>query len=154
MFKIAASKNTQLFLAGFSWICVGIMLLNYSRMWLSQENQAAIVYPITLGILGALIAHHFGFLRIVDKILGRLMKKEEKTCVFSFISWKSYITIVFMVAMGIGLKHSAIPKKYLSGLYITIGGALILSSTRYMRVLYQITRKQQGKPEGSVTTSS
>jgi hypothetical protein len=59
---------------------------------------------------------------------------EGKKCVFSFMSWKSYILVAVMVTMGVMLRHSPIPKTYLSVLYIGIGLSLILSSVRYMRV--------------------
>jgi hypothetical protein len=80
-----------------------------------------------------LIIHHFGFLKVVDKNLGRLLPMEGKKCVFSFMSWKSYIIVVVMVTMGTLLRHSAIPKSYLSVLYVGIGLSLILSSIRYLR---------------------
>jgi len=40
-----------------------------------------------------------------------------------------------MVSMGIGLRHSSIPKPYLSIIYLGIGVALFLSGTRYFRKL-------------------
>ncbi len=79
------------------------------------------------------VIHHYGFLKIVDKNLGRISKMEGKRCAFSFMTWRSYFTIAIMVTMGILLRHSAIPKQYLSVLYIGIGMALILSSIRYFR---------------------
>jgi len=60
---------------------------------------------------------------------------EGKKCAFSFMTWKSYMIVAVMVTMGTLLRHSAIPKTYLSILYIGIGLSLILSSIRYLRVL-------------------
>jgi hypothetical protein len=40
-----------------------------------------------------------------------------------------------MVTMGITLRHSPIPKQYLSVIYTGIGLALFLSSIRYFRNL-------------------
>jgi hypothetical protein len=39
-----------------------------------------------------------------------------------------------MIGIGVTLRHSPIPKPYLAALYLGIGGALILSSARYVRV--------------------
>ena len=111
------------------------MLNSFAIGWLVQfEGPDAWIYP-AIGFLAALVIHHFGFLRVVDKNLRRISKMEEKTCVFAFMSWKSYLIVLVMVGMGIGLRHSSIPKQYLAVLYIGIGLALFLSSIRYFRVL-------------------
>ena len=68
---------------------------------------------------------------------------DDKKCVFSFISWKSYLIIAVMIAVGTILRHSAIPKQYLAILYIGIGLALILSSVRYMRIFLREIRRQK-----------
>jgi hypothetical protein len=74
-------------------------------------------------------------LKIVDKNLGRILSMEGKRCAFSFLTWKSYVMVALMIAMGAVLRHSPIPKPYLAMLYIGIGLALVLSSIRYLRVL-------------------
>ena len=56
---------------------------------------------------------------------------EGKKCIFSFMSWKSYLIVVVMMTMGITLRHSSIPKQYLAIMYIAIGGALAISSIPY-----------------------
>jgi hypothetical protein len=57
------------------------------------------------------------------------------------MTWKSYLIVAVMVTMGIMLRHSSIPKQYLSIMYIGIGTALILSSIRYFRYLVLATLK-------------
>ena len=64
-------------------------------------------------------------------------------CVFSFITWKSYIIVAVMIAMGTLLRHSPIPKPYLAVVYTGIGLALVLSSVRYIRVLLSQMRKKK-----------
>jgi hypothetical protein len=88
-----------------------------------------------VGFACALAIHHFGFLRIVDKNLARILPMEGKRCIFSFMPWKSYILIVGMSLLGATLRHSALPKPYLAVLYMAIGTALFLSSFRYFRYL-------------------
>jgi hypothetical protein len=77
----------------------------------------------------------------VDKNLDRLLPMQGKKCVFAFITWKSYIIIAVMIALGIFLRHAPIPKPYLAVLYIGIGLALILSSIRYLRILLTQLKK-------------
>jgi hypothetical protein len=135
-FKPAVKKGVLLFLSGLMWFGVGVMLNSLAFRWLMdyQSNYAFVFAGI--GFMGALVIHHFGFLRLVDKNLGRISYLKEKPCVFSFMSWKSYLIVFVMVTTGIALRHSSIPKQYLSMLYIGIGVALLLSSVRYFKVLY------------------
>lgn len=133
--KPAVDKRVLLLLAGFMWIGVGTMLLFLSYSWLKAFHVHGSFLYGGFGVGAALVIHHFGFLKIVDKNLGRILAMEGKRCVFSFLTWKSYLMVALMVAMGAGLRHSPIPKPYLAMLYIGIGLALILSSIRYLRVL-------------------
>ena len=132
--KPSVSKNTLIFLSFFVWFAVGSMLLVFAYSWLkaSQVNHPFLFVGIGIGT--SLVIHHFGFLRIVDKNLGRILPMEGGKCLFSFMTWKSYIIVVIMVTMGNLLRHSTIPKTYLSIIYIGIGLSLILSSIRYLRV--------------------
>ncbi len=132
-FRLIVTKKILMFIAGLMWLLVGVMLLNYARLWLSLESGKIMILYSGAGVLSALIIHHFGFLRVADKNLQRIFSMKERVSVFSFLTWKSYILIAVMITMGITLRHSAIPKKYLAVLYIGIGLALALSSIRYIR---------------------
>ena len=141
--KPAVNKRVLLFLAGFMWLGVGTMMLFLSFSWLNSYRVRNSFLFGGMGVIVALVVHHFGFLKIVDKNLGRILPMEGTKCVFSFITWKSYIIVAVMVAMGALLRHSPIPKPYLSILYIGICLALLLSSVRYLRVLLGQIRKNQ-----------
>ncbi len=141
--KPAVNKRVLLFLAGFMWFGVGTMLLFLSFSWLKAFQVHGSFLVGGIGVAVALVVHHFGFLKIVDKNLSRILPMEGTKCIFSFITWKSYIIVAVMVAMGALLRHSPIPKPYLSMLYIGIGLALILSSVRYLRVLLSQIKKSK-----------
>ena len=139
-YKPTVTNTFLLFLAGIVWECVGIMLLFLAFSWLSITSNTDFYLYSGAGILLALLVHHFGFLKIVDKNLKRILQMNG---LFSFIPWKSYLVIVAMVAMGALLRHSMIPKKDLAILYIGIGLALILSSVRYVRVFHREIMRQK-----------
>ena len=142
LFKPAVTKRVLLLLAGLVWFCVGTMLLAFAYAWLSDAPGKTAFMFSGFGIVLALLVHHFGFLRIVDKNIERILPMVDKKCLFSFITWKSYMIILVMVALGTLLRHSAIPHQYLAILYTGIGLALILSSLRYIRVFIHEIRKQ------------
>ena len=132
-YKPAVPKAVLLFLAGGLWLGVGCMLVFLAASWLREAAQVNRILFAGAGILLALLIHAFGFSKIVDKNLGRILPAEEKRCVFSFMPWKSYLLILLMITLGIVLRHSSLPKHYLAVLYIAIGLALTLSSVRYLR---------------------
>lgn len=125
----------MLCLAAGMWIGVGILLLSWAYRWLHATSMHAAAVLATAGIAAALVIHHFGFLRIVDKNLARILPMRDKRCLFAFMGWKSYLNVAVMIALGILLRHSPIPKPYLAVVYIGIGLALLLSSVRYLRIL-------------------
>ena len=137
-YKPAVTKNILLLLAGIVWEGVGLTLLFLAFSWLHRASDISI-YPYAIaGILLALFIHHFGFLKIVDHNLNRILQMDlKKRCFFSFIPSRSYLVIAIMIIIGIFLRHSMIPKYDLAILYIGIGLALILSSVRYIRVFYR-----------------
>jgi hypothetical protein len=136
-YKPSVPNTFLLLIAGIVWFGVGTMLMVLACSWLSAAARIDIYLFSGAGILLGLLVHHFGFLRIVDKNLKRILQMEGKRCFFSFFPWKSYLIIVVMVALGALLRHSSIPKKELSTLYMGIGLALVLSSVRYIRIFFR-----------------
>ena len=139
-YKPAVPKVVLLFLAGGLWLCVGFMLLFLAVSWLLKAPNVNRTVFAGIGVVLALFVHHFGFLKIVEKNLSRILPVDEKRCLFSFMPWKSYLIVLIMIAMGTLLRHSAIPKQYLAIIYTGIGLALILSSVRYARAFLKEIR--------------
>ena len=129
----AADKKYLILLAGFAWCGAGAILIIFAVSWLNNYQGRGVVIFYILGFLAAMPIHHFGFLKLADRNLKRLLLLTEKKCIFSFITWKSYLIIIIMVSLGITLRHSSIPKQYLSILYNGIGLGLFLSGIRYFR---------------------
>lgn len=134
-FKPGVDKKYLLFLAGALWLGVGSMLVTLACFWLKAAPKNIALLFGAIGIAAALIVHHFGFLKIVDKNLRRIAPMQGKPCVFSFMTWKSYLLVAIMASGGYLLRHSSLPKHDLAIIYIAIGLALVLSSVRYIRVL-------------------
>jgi hypothetical protein len=137
-FTPSVSKSILVLMAGIMWCGVGIMLISFSITWLAPLTLRAKELFFGAGALAAVPIHHFGFTRIADKNLKRLMPLTEKRCLFSFITWRSYFTVLIMISLGITLRHSAIPKNYLSILYTAIGLALFLSGIKYLRFFVKL----------------
>jgi hypothetical protein len=137
-FAPAVDKSILVLLAGLMWCGVGILLISYAVSWLSSCDGREQFFFYTAGFLAAMPIHHFGFIKIADKNLNRILPLTEKKSPFSFMTWKSYMIVLIMVSMGIALRHSSIPKRYLSILYNGIGLALFLSGIRYFRFFFKL----------------
>jgi hypothetical protein len=141
-FNPVVDKKVLILMAGLMWCGVGVMLMRYALSWLIVCTIRERVLFYSLGFLAAMPIHHFGFLKIADKNINRILPLNEKKSPFSFMTIRSYLIVLVMVSMGIALRHSAIPKKYLSLLYNGIGLALFLSGIRYFRVFFQLVFKR------------
>ncbi|MGD0583164.1 MAG: hypothetical protein ABR974_09495 [Bacteroidales bacterium] len=131
-------KRYLVLIAGLMWCGVGIMLMAFAETWLGRYPGKGVYLFYAAGFFAAMPIHFFGFLKLADKNIGRLSEITEKRSIFSFITFKSYLTIIFMVALGITLRHSSIPKQYLSIIYNGIGLGLFLSGTRYIRYFFKL----------------
>ena len=140
----AVDKKILVLLAGLMWCGVGVMLITFALSWLAVYDGAGKWIFYLCGFLAAMPIHHFGFLRLADKNLNRLLPVTERKCVFSFMTWRSYIIVLVMVSLGITLRHSAVPKQYLSILYNGIGLGLFLSGIRYLRFFIKLLFTKAG----------
>jgi hypothetical protein len=129
----AIKTSNLLIIAGMVWLAVGIMLCNFAYHWMTHYEGKYTIPIVISGIVLAVVFDSLKFKRFADKNINRIQAKGNKSCAFSFMSWQTYIIVAFMMTMGIVLRHSSLPKEYLSILYIGIGGALVLSSLRYFR---------------------
>lgn len=136
-FDPAVDKRFLVALSGIMWSSVGIMLCNLAVRWLQSSVRLGIWFG-AIGIILSLMVHHFGFLKIVDRNLERILAKEGKVCIFGFQPWKSYLMIAIMIGMGTILRHSSLPRQYLAIIYIGMGGAMLLSSIRYFRTFFRL----------------
>jgi hypothetical protein len=139
-FNPAVDKKFLIALSGILWSVVGIMLCRLAVQWLSQTDKQHAVWFGSAGAVLAFLIYQFGFSKIVNKNTARILSKEGKVCIFGFQPWKSYLIIVFMVGLGVTLRHSPLPKPYLSVIYVGFGGAMILSSLIYYRNFFKRTK--------------
>jgi len=136
--KPSASKYLLMALAGLMWSLVGIMLCRMAYIWLRAVPGSWALSMGSLGLISALTAYRFGFSKIALKNIARLCLLPDKTCIFAFQAWRSYLIIIFMIVLGITMRHSPIPRHYLAVIYATIGGALFFSSFHFYGRIWRV----------------
>ena len=128
--KPTGSQRGLRFIAGITWLGVGIMLISMALYWKFKVDTRGWVLMLP-AILAGWMIYQKAFQNMAQKNKKRIASLPAYSCVFAFITWKSYLIIITMVAMGITLRHSSLPKQYLSPVYLTMGLALFLSSFLY-----------------------
>jgi hypothetical protein len=127
------------------WTGVGVLLLVYTATWLAPVTWA---FKLGLGLAGLVVAAvfvRFVFGGIVRKNIVRIDQGPARASAFAFQGWKSYLVTVFMIGLGIGLRHSAIPKPGLAVVYEGIGIALLLTSALYYRRVFASSQSRAPK---------
>jgi hypothetical protein len=134
----AVSKYWLIALAGLIWSMVGIMLCRLAYIWLVAVNWRLGLSLGLIGIISALAVYGYGFSKIALKNIHRLCLLSDKSCIFAFQAWKSYLIIIFMIMLGMALRNSPIPKHFLAVIYAAIGGALFVSSFHFYRCIWRV----------------
>ena len=101
------------------------MLIFRGISWLTSVARLWIIIP-------ALIAGTMKSLFILDhsarKGVHRILEMADGTCLGAVYSARTWVLILFMIASGMALRHSSLPRELLGGLYVAIGWALFFSS--------------------------
>lgn len=139
-FKPAVPKCWLFATCAVMWSAVGLMMCRAGFIWLGSLDGLRAAGAEFGGAMLALTAFSLGFRAIARKNIHRLRRLPDRGCFFAFQAWKSYLIIAFMITLGVTLRHSPIPRIYLSLIYTTIGGALFLGSTLYYRHLLKLLR--------------
>jgi hypothetical protein len=141
--KPAAPKYILLTISGLMWFGVGIFLNTYVYSWLSPNFHVMNLIFIGSGVVLSIAIHKFGFSKVANKNLKRIDLMPNRPCIFSFMSWKSYVLVMIMISFGITLRLSPIPKNYLSIIYTGIGLALMLSSLKYFKMALKLFSRKE-----------
>jgi hypothetical protein len=117
-------------LAGLIWCGVGLMLVRWAWVWSTAAGWSqAWPFDLTGLVIGLGTATFFGTMAKQNHL--RVKSLPEKPCLFAFQSWWSYPLVVFMMGLGLVIKASPLPRNWLAGMYLAIGGGLFIAGLRY-----------------------
>jgi hypothetical protein len=132
--KPALPRKWLHYFSGLVWTGVGLMLLRWVWTWSALVGLREI-WPFNVAglLLGAGTASFFSWMASINR--ERIEALPEQPCAFAFQSWWSYPLVVFMIGLGLALKASPLPRTWLSGLYLAIGGGLSFAGLRTFRLM-------------------
>jgi hypothetical protein len=142
--KPKISKRKLLFLAAFVWTFAGGILLYRGAAFL-YGTHGLLSFDVLYSIAGGILFYLLLFSGISLKNTRRIMDmKNEKPCLFSFFSLKSYIIMAVMITSGILVRKTGIilPEN-LSFFFIVMGIPLLLSAFHfyYHGIYYEHDKK-------------
>ena len=124
-YKPGVSVRTHLFLAALIWSIVGFFLLTNGFVLISQQGQ------LWYGLVGLALgtAKTFFILdRVARKNVKRIKEFEDKVCIGSVYSWKTWILVAAMIVLGRFLRTTVLPGEIVGLIYTAVGWALMLAS--------------------------
>ncbi|MDD5308490.1 MAG: hypothetical protein PHU25_14305 [Deltaproteobacteria bacterium] len=132
-FEPAVDKKVLYAVAAVVWSAVGLMMCGLAASWLALLPWLEDAGVAAAGLMVAILAAVFLFSRVARRNIARIEGKRERVCVFAFQAWRGYVLVAFMIALGLALRHSPLPRPLLAFLYLGIGGGLLGGSVRYYR---------------------
>ncbi len=130
---LVTGERVQLVLAGTLWLVAAVILGARGAGWLVGIPWAL---PAALGgvALGALKAR-FLLDRVARSVARRIHDRGPEASIVGFLSVRSWVVVVIMMAGGHALRLTDIPRPVLGVLYVAIATALALASRAYWSVV-------------------
>ena len=128
-FKPRASARAQLVLAGLVWYAAAAILAWRAAGWLIGADYALVL--ATAGLLFGLLKARFIMDPVAVEAVERIESRGKEECAGGFFAWQSWLIVILMMAAGIALRLTPIPRPWLGALYVTISTGLVLAGGRY-----------------------
>lgn len=124
-FKPGVSIRTHLFLAALIWSVVGFFLLTNGFLLISPKGS---YWYAALGLILGTAKTFFILDRVARKNVKRIKEFEDKVCIGSVYSWKTWVLVAGMIFLGRFLRTTVLPAEIVGLLYTAVGWALMLAS--------------------------
>ena len=125
-------RNHLYVVAAVIWGIPGIIITSkgISAYRMQQPDE---IWWLLLFTAAVLAGFFMMFRRIVDRYCDRISSLPDKVTIWQTFPTRGWILIVFMMGLGIVLKHiPAIPSSFTASFYSGLGPMLLLSSFRFV----------------------
>jgi hypothetical protein len=126
-------ERVQLVLAGGLWLVAATILGARGIGWLLPVAWTPLL--LAAGVLVGMVKARFLLDRVARGVTRRIHDRGPDASVVGFLSVRSWLVVVLMMAGGHALRLTAAPRPALGVLYVAIATALALASRTYWRVL-------------------
>ena len=137
-YKPGASISSHLMLAALIWSVVGCFLMINGFVWISMAERSWLIF---LGLALGTVKGFFILDRVARKNIKRIHAFEQKTCIGSVYSYKTWLLVIMMIVLGRTLRLTVLPGEVVGVIYIAVGWGLMLAS----RLMWLEWRMGSGK---------
>ena len=124
-YKPGVPIRTHLFLAALIWSVVGFFLLINGFVLISLQNH---LWYAVVGLMLGTAKTFFILDRVAQKNVKRIKEFEDKVCIGSVYSWKTWIMVATMIVLGRFLRTTVLSGEVVGLIYTAVGWALMLAS--------------------------
>ncbi len=132
-YKPAAPARVHLLLAAMLWSIVGGAMLAFGIKWLADWGSGYVwlvaVGAAALGLLKARVVLR----EAADRIVTRIRERGDGRCLGGFLSPKTWLFVLLMIAGGRVLRSGLLPAAAAGFIYAAVGAALLWASRRLWR---------------------
>jgi len=133
--KPAAGVRAHLVAAAGLWTLVGIGLTAAGLAWCFGSPLPWSVVLAGAGLAAGLVKGRFVIRRVAERNAARIIARGDGHCLGGFLSVKTWLLVAVMMASGMVLRRSAVPRPVLGVVYTAVGTALLAGSVILWRAL-------------------
>jgi len=126
--KPAARARTHLLAAALLWTVVGLGLAAAGIAW---SFGSAFPWSLLLagaGVAAGVVKGRLVILKMADRNTARIIARGDGRCLVGFLAPKTWLLVAAMMASGIILRRSGVPRPILGVLYTAVGTGLLIGS--------------------------
>ena len=128
-----ASRRYHLWAAAMLWTVVGAALFLVGTLWMSTAGAARALLGAGAAVLLGWLKARYVLNRAAARIVQRIEERGDDRCLGGFLSWKSWVLVLAMMALGRLLRRSPLPLLYRGLVYAAIGAGLMLAGITIRR---------------------
>jgi len=127
-YKPAASARVHLLLAATLWTVVGAALAFFGGRWALVLESTWVWVCLGFAAVVGLAKGRFVLHKTADRIIRRIVSRGDGRCVGGFLSPKTWLVVLCMMAAGRLLRTGLVPRVTVGMVYVAVGVALLLGS--------------------------
>jgi hypothetical protein len=124
----AAPLTAHLFAAGLLWSLVGLGLTVTGAHWILTAGHGWAIPALALAVAAGLAKARWVLRKTARRTGERIERRGDGRCIGGFLSWKSWLLVAAMMALGRLLRASPLPPLARGAIYAGIGVALAVAS--------------------------
>jgi hypothetical protein len=141
-----ASRRAHLFAASLLWTLVGLGLLAAGTAWAVTSGSPAAAPILLLAAMAGAAKARFILRKTANRIAERIERRGDSRCIGGFLSWRSWLLVLSMMAFGRLLRASPLAPVARGAIYAAIGVAMLGGSLFLWRRWRRSTRGDAQAP--------